>query len=228
MPVNILISDTEEDFLIRVTSKPITLGRSSSCDVTLKDGNVSGKHLQIELTVDQRVLVKDLGSTNGTYLNSSQITESAIMLDDVIQLGSCRIVLDSSEMTPKEVQKFTRDFEKTNVTFVKLKGVSDTDTSRKPRRINATDTNSSSDKTKHTRTITKTAKSDELSALKKSASKVNMINPEEKSGNTQFIKLEKNEKSSKTSSGKIKKKKKSKKKEESGIFSKVLKIFKKD
>ena len=51
----------------------LVLGRGERCHVVLDDTYVSNVHARI-FDKDGRVLVEDLGSTNGTYLNRRRIT----------------------------------------------------------------------------------------------------------------------------------------------------------
>jgi len=51
------------------------IGRSAINDVQIRDKYVSGEHLMLRKLGD-RVLARDLGSTNGTFLDSNQIPSS--------------------------------------------------------------------------------------------------------------------------------------------------------
>ena len=53
------------------------LGRSPKNDLQLDHPTVSSAHAEIIVSADG-ILVRDLGSTNGTYINQEQITEGAI------------------------------------------------------------------------------------------------------------------------------------------------------
>jgi hypothetical protein len=67
----------------------ITLGRSSSCDIVLTDTCVSGQHAWIGL-VDGKVTLRDLQSTNGTFLNAqlrTSISEAPLRPGDTIFIG---------------------------------------------------------------------------------------------------------------------------------------------
>lgn len=48
----------------------LLVGRSSSCDLTIDDGQMSGRHLRISPDGDDAQVV-DLGSTNGTFLDGA-------------------------------------------------------------------------------------------------------------------------------------------------------------
>ena len=50
------------------------IGRDASCDLTLDDSKVSGEHAEILRSGDSFVL-RDLGSTNGTYVNGGRVRE---------------------------------------------------------------------------------------------------------------------------------------------------------
>lgn len=63
------------------------IGRGFANDFKIPDGSVSGSHCQITLT-DQSVVIKDLGSTNGTFVNRSPIRETNLQDGSTVHLGS--------------------------------------------------------------------------------------------------------------------------------------------
>lgn len=69
------------------------LGRSPKNDLQLDHPTVSGSHCEIILSADGMV-VRDLGSTNGTYINQEQITEQAIENGSVLHVGEVEIELE--------------------------------------------------------------------------------------------------------------------------------------
>jgi len=66
---------------------PVVIGRSPDCDVFLDNPGVSREHLRIERTPDGSFEAIDLGSANGTLLNSRPLKRAYITQDDVIQIG---------------------------------------------------------------------------------------------------------------------------------------------
>jgi serine phosphatase RsbU (regulator of sigma subunit) len=65
----------------------LTLGRHADCDIPIKNPQVSGRHAMILCAGDAYYLM-DLGSSNGTYVNGEQITESTqLRAGDVIDLS---------------------------------------------------------------------------------------------------------------------------------------------
>ncbi|KUN77338.1 hypothetical protein AQJ66_34165 [Streptomyces bungoensis] len=56
----------------------ITVGRSADADVPLDDPDVSRLHCAVTVGADGRVAVADLGSTNGTSLNGTRLTDRPV------------------------------------------------------------------------------------------------------------------------------------------------------
>ena len=76
----------------------ITIGRSSSCDMVLKDHQISGHHLKL-FRKDEKWAFKDNGSSNGTYLNGLKTDESQLNRDDVLTIGFCRLIVSETSLT---------------------------------------------------------------------------------------------------------------------------------
>ena len=66
-----------------------TLGRGTEVDIQIQDPGISRKHLVI--IVDEKVTVKDLNSTNGTYINGEKITELEIEDQITFRVGVTEI-----------------------------------------------------------------------------------------------------------------------------------------
>ena len=66
----------------------LTVGRAAGCQVTLDDNYVSQLHARIFLR-DGMLFVEDLGSTNGTYLNTRRVSgPEAMKRGDQLKIGS--------------------------------------------------------------------------------------------------------------------------------------------
>jgi pSer/pThr/pTyr-binding forkhead associated (FHA) protein len=68
------------------------IGRSSACEIVLGDDTVSRRHAELRYE-DGRWLLRDLGSSNGTYVNGRLVTEAEVRRGDVVHLGGCRLRL---------------------------------------------------------------------------------------------------------------------------------------
>ena len=64
----------------------LTIGRSSKSDIHIDEESVSRSHCRIE-RYDNEIRIKDLGSTNGTYVNDSQADETVLRDGDLIKIG---------------------------------------------------------------------------------------------------------------------------------------------
>lgn len=71
---------------INVEDAPVVIGRLAECDVVIDDPNVSRRHAEIRRE-DGQVVVKDLGSTNGTLVNGSPTLERRLADGDRITVG---------------------------------------------------------------------------------------------------------------------------------------------
>ena len=72
--------------------KRIKIGRSSSCDVVINNNTVSSTHAELIQYDDSRVSIKDLNSSNGTYVNGVRITtETPLRSGDIVTLANEQI-----------------------------------------------------------------------------------------------------------------------------------------
>jgi hypothetical protein len=70
----------------------LVIGRSSGCQLVLADDTVSRRHAELFLE-EGRWLLRDLGSSNGTWLNGRRVVEAEVRPGDVLHLGGCRLRL---------------------------------------------------------------------------------------------------------------------------------------
>ena len=68
--------------------KTLNVGRSSGCEIQLDEESVSRKHASFLVHMDGRVVARDHGSTNGTYVNDRQIKGDFELRDgDLVKIG---------------------------------------------------------------------------------------------------------------------------------------------
>jgi transcriptional regulator with PAS, ATPase and Fis domain len=80
---------------------PIVVGTSTECDVVATDAHVSRKHCEIALT-DGGVVVRDLGSKNGTFVGEVEVREALLRPASVVRVGQWRLTLRVAG-APREV-----------------------------------------------------------------------------------------------------------------------------
>jgi hypothetical protein len=69
------------------------LGRNPTNDLRLRDATVSSFHCEI-VVKQQSIVVRDLGSSNGTFVDGRQITEGLLAPGSVLRLGSFELKLE--------------------------------------------------------------------------------------------------------------------------------------
>jgi hypothetical protein len=80
-----LISSDGRQFAVAIGSTVI--GRGEGAQVRLADVGISRQHARLDYD-GTRMVLTDLGSTNGTTVNGNRITAAALQHGDVIQLGT--------------------------------------------------------------------------------------------------------------------------------------------
>ena len=68
-----------------------TIGRATANDFSIPDLSVSGTHCEIQVS-DAAVRIRDLGSTNGTFVNQVRIREAALLDGEYLRLGEVEMV----------------------------------------------------------------------------------------------------------------------------------------
>jgi putative nucleotidyltransferase with HDIG domain len=83
---DLVIESDGRSFTVR-PGLPLTIGRMPQCDVQVEDQAVSRKHCTVEASADS-LLVRDLGSANGTFLNDQPIARAQMTPGDRLRVGS--------------------------------------------------------------------------------------------------------------------------------------------
>jgi DNA-binding NtrC family response regulator len=86
---------------LALTRAMATVGRHASNDLALSDPRVSGVHLQI-LSTEGRVVVRDTGSTNGTWLGPHRVSEIDLAVGGELRVGDTvlRLEIESDAIPP--------------------------------------------------------------------------------------------------------------------------------
>ncbi len=70
----------------------VVIGRQSECEIPIPSEEVSRRHAELRVTPDG-VMVEDLGSSNGTYINDRRITRQLMKAGDELRLDTIRFLL---------------------------------------------------------------------------------------------------------------------------------------
>ncbi len=98
MPVIIIKFNNEKvgDHTI-IIGQHCTIGRKGGNDIVLENLAVSGFHAQID-SVSTTFVLRDLGSTNGTFVNNKKVIMHNLNHEDVILIGKHELVFDCSDI----------------------------------------------------------------------------------------------------------------------------------
>jgi DNA-binding NtrC family response regulator len=75
---------------VHLGDKPVTFGSAPSCDLVLSDKTVSRRHVEAFLEGSETI-VRDLGSTNGTFVQGARFKEIAVGFGAEIRLGKTTV-----------------------------------------------------------------------------------------------------------------------------------------
>jgi pSer/pThr/pTyr-binding forkhead associated (FHA) protein len=77
---------------VRVTEDLLVVGRASWCDLRIVHKSISKCHCALVMT-DQVVVLRDLGSTNGTRVNGQRVRRGTLLPNDIISFANFRYKL---------------------------------------------------------------------------------------------------------------------------------------
>ena len=103
---------------IELQQGEFSIGRNHGNSLQLEDGVVSGEHAVIVLEPSpympelMDIIIRDLDSTNGTYVNGSRIQEQRLKHGDVIGIGANEFkVYDDKANTGTQTEYYVPDDE---------------------------------------------------------------------------------------------------------------------
>jgi len=79
-----------KDFPIR--KGVLTVGRKNTCGLRIPLSSVSREHFRIEQE-DQKLILRDLGSSNGTFYNDQRVQEAELNAGDTIRVGPVTFIV---------------------------------------------------------------------------------------------------------------------------------------
>lgn len=81
----------EQDKIYPLECDEILIGRHASADIRIPDMSISRYHAMLNVT-DGKWFITDIGSKSGIYLNGMPVQHSRLHENDVIMLGTRRLV----------------------------------------------------------------------------------------------------------------------------------------
>lgn len=80
------------------------MGRHSECHICVNADGISRKHVQIDVEPDG-LKVRDLGSSNGTFVNGKKVEDSDLKVGDELKIDNIRFLVQTPGMTDPALEK---------------------------------------------------------------------------------------------------------------------------
>lgn len=96
---------SRREFAIKAKRRYL-IGRNESCDLQIPVSDVSREHAAIYFDDDQDLVIEDLGSSNGTYVNNERVEKEDLCPGDVVVIGAVpfRVVINGQPKNVKPVR----------------------------------------------------------------------------------------------------------------------------
>jgi DNA-binding NtrC family response regulator len=96
------VAKVEDGTEFAIGVDPLTVGRDDGADIKLADLEVSAMHCDLSAR-GEGILVRDLGSTNGTFVGGLRVREAFVSSPAVLQVGGSSVRLQPSGATKVDV-----------------------------------------------------------------------------------------------------------------------------
>ncbi|MFN8570658.1 MAG: adenylate/guanylate cyclase domain-containing protein [Gemmatimonadaceae bacterium] len=105
MPYRLVSASGEMTFELR-PGAPLVLGRALSSDLPVLDPTVSRRHAEVAVE-SSGVTLRDLGSSNGTFVNGNRITTARVVPGDRLIFG--KVLFELRELSPVLIDDATAE-----------------------------------------------------------------------------------------------------------------------
>lgn len=102
MAIVILVKTEDEHVSELPILGKVSIGRSKESDYQILDNKISSAHGTFEISNSGQLIFTDLGSSNGSYLNNSQIHKSVIKINDILRIGNTLIKINDKKLNSTE------------------------------------------------------------------------------------------------------------------------------
>ena len=90
--VLVVMSGPDQGMVFPAESRLCLVGRDPACHLMLKDESISRFHAHFKKESDGTMIVKDLNSLNGTFMDGKPITTTCLKKGDRILLGKRTVI----------------------------------------------------------------------------------------------------------------------------------------
>lgn len=87
-PYLIQISGRETGQMHNLAGRTVKIGRDPAAEISVDDPHVSRHHAEITYEAHDKIVIRDVGSTNGVFVNGTRVTEQTLMDGDKVLIGT--------------------------------------------------------------------------------------------------------------------------------------------
>jgi pSer/pThr/pTyr-binding forkhead associated (FHA) protein len=95
----VVISEGSKGKTVEVSTETVTVGRSEDNGCQVPEASVSSRHCELTAKGED-ILIKDLGSTNGTFLDDKSVAEATMKKGQLLRLGSVELRFEGDDGKP--------------------------------------------------------------------------------------------------------------------------------
>ena len=86
-----------------IKSPPVTIGRDPSCQILINDPSISRRHCQFTVDAEGSLIVRDLGSKNGVYVEQRRVDKKVVVRPGmIVQIGAVSLRPEWTEQAALE------------------------------------------------------------------------------------------------------------------------------
>ena len=100
----VITDPSNQTQIFEISGSTVSIGRADSNDLMLPHPSVSRNHARVTALPGETVLIIDLGSMNGTFVNGQPIQEQRLADQDRINIGAFELKFDAATRPPFYVE----------------------------------------------------------------------------------------------------------------------------
>jgi len=100
----VITDPSNQTQIFEISGSTVSIGRADSNDLVLQHPSVSRSHARVTVLPGETVLIIDLGSMNGTFVNGQPVQEHRLADHDRISIGIFELNFDAAALLPFYVE----------------------------------------------------------------------------------------------------------------------------
>ena len=94
-----------------VLPPPVIVGRCPTANITINDSSISRRHCQFSINSEGALVVRDLDSLNGIYIDQERVKKAVVHPGAVVQIGAITLRPEWTEDIVEESPKLEKIYD---------------------------------------------------------------------------------------------------------------------